>query len=233
MASWRCLARRWPMKIMPCAPATRRWRMQDAMTPLWRRGAAPHGVPVHIRVGLNSGEVVVRAIGSDLHMDYTAVGQTTHLAARMEQMATPGSVLTDGRDPAAGRRVRPGQRAGPRRRSRGWRTLWRCLSSSAPAPPGRACRRLRPVGSPVSSGGRRSSRPCARPWSGPAPAMARSWRSLASPGWASPAWSTSSPAPITRRAGSCSRAARSPMARPPRTSPSATCSSLLPDRGPR
>jgi class 3 adenylate cyclase len=51
------------------------------------------GVPIHIRVGLNAGEVVVRAIGSDLHMDYTAVGQTTHLAARMEQMAMPGSIL--------------------------------------------------------------------------------------------------------------------------------------------
>jgi hypothetical protein len=48
---------------------------------------------VQIRVGLNTGEVVVRAIGSDLHMDYTAVGQTTHLAARMEQMALPGSIL--------------------------------------------------------------------------------------------------------------------------------------------
>jgi predicted ATPase len=42
---------------------------------------------------LNSGEVVVRSIGSDLKMDYTAVGQTTHLAARMEQMAMPGSIL--------------------------------------------------------------------------------------------------------------------------------------------
>ena len=52
-----------------------------------------HGVPVQMRVGLNAGEVVVRAIGSDLHMDYTAVGQTTHLAARMEQMAMPGSIL--------------------------------------------------------------------------------------------------------------------------------------------
>jgi class 3 adenylate cyclase/tetratricopeptide (TPR) repeat protein len=51
------------------------------------------GVPLHIRVGLNSGEVVVRSIGSDLHMDYTAVGQTTHLAARMEQMAMPGTIL--------------------------------------------------------------------------------------------------------------------------------------------
>ncbi|MDM0108048.1 AAA family ATPase [Variovorax sp. J22R24] len=44
--------------------------------------------PVEIRVGVNSGEVVVRSISSDLHMDYTAVGQTTHLAARMEQMAS-------------------------------------------------------------------------------------------------------------------------------------------------
>jgi predicted ATPase len=35
--------------------------------------------------------VVVRAIGNDLHMDYSAVGETTHLAARMEQLATPGS----------------------------------------------------------------------------------------------------------------------------------------------
>src|SRR5262245_8702375 len=51
------------------------------------------GVPVHIRVGLNSGEVVVRSIGSDLKMDYTAIGQTTHLAARMEQMAMPGTIL--------------------------------------------------------------------------------------------------------------------------------------------
>src|SRR5207248_9751539 len=54
------------------------------------------GVPVRIRVGLNSGEVVVRAIGSDLRMDYTAVGQTTHLAARMEQLADPGTILITG-----------------------------------------------------------------------------------------------------------------------------------------
>jgi class 3 adenylate cyclase len=54
---------------------------------VWRT----HGLAVHFRVGLNSGEVVVRAIGNDLHMDYSAVGQTTHLAARMEQLATPGS----------------------------------------------------------------------------------------------------------------------------------------------
>src|SRR5262249_53043983 len=54
------------------------------------------GTPVQKRVGLNSGGGVGRSIGSDLHMDYTAVGQTTHLAARMEQMAKPGSVLVTG-----------------------------------------------------------------------------------------------------------------------------------------
>jgi class 3 adenylate cyclase/tetratricopeptide (TPR) repeat protein len=52
-----------------------------------------YGIPLQIRVGVNSGDVVVRAIGSDLRMEYTAVGQTTHLAARMEQMATPGATL--------------------------------------------------------------------------------------------------------------------------------------------
>src|SRR5262247_1879462 len=51
------------------------------------------GFDAQIRVGINSGEVVVRSIGSDLHMDYTAVGQTTHLAARMEQLARPGTTL--------------------------------------------------------------------------------------------------------------------------------------------
>src|SRR5260370_11960850 len=52
-----------------------------------------NGVNLQIRVGLNSGEVVVAAIGSDLRMDYTAIGRTTHLAARMEQLANPGSIL--------------------------------------------------------------------------------------------------------------------------------------------
>src|SRR5215831_18072674 len=51
-----------------------------------------HGLAVHFRVGLNSGEVVVRGINNDLHMDYSAIGQTVHLAARMEQLATPGSI---------------------------------------------------------------------------------------------------------------------------------------------
>jgi class 3 adenylate cyclase len=67
--------------------------MQESVTRYGDALQRSQGVPIQIRVGLNSGEVVVRAIGSDLHMDYTAVGQTTHLAARMEQMALPGSIL--------------------------------------------------------------------------------------------------------------------------------------------
>jgi class 3 adenylate cyclase/tetratricopeptide (TPR) repeat protein len=50
--------------------------------------------PLKIRVGINSGEIVVCAISIDLDMEYTVVGETAHLAARMEQMARPGSILT-------------------------------------------------------------------------------------------------------------------------------------------
>ena len=68
-------------------------RMQESVAQYAEGIFRSQGVPIEIRVGLNSGDVVVRAIGSDLHMDYTAVGQTTYLAARMKQMATPGTIL--------------------------------------------------------------------------------------------------------------------------------------------
>ncbi len=68
-------------------------RMQEVVKRHAEGVRREHGVTIRIRVGLNSGEVVVRAIGSDLHMDYSAVGQTTHLAARMEQLADPGTTL--------------------------------------------------------------------------------------------------------------------------------------------
>src|SRR5712692_7625395 len=68
-------------------------RMQESVKKYADEVRRSHAALVKIRVGLNSGEVVVRAIGSDLHMDYTAVGQTTHLAARMEQLADPGAIV--------------------------------------------------------------------------------------------------------------------------------------------
>jgi class 3 adenylate cyclase len=68
-------------------------RMQESVKRYSEGVRRTEGIPVRIRVGLNSGEVVVRTIGSDLHMDYSALGQTTHLAGRMEQLAEPGTVL--------------------------------------------------------------------------------------------------------------------------------------------
>src|SRR5436309_5370685 len=68
-------------------------QMQESVKRYAAEVRRSHAAVVKIRVGLNSGEVVVRAIGSDLHMDYTAVGQTTHLGARMEQIADPGAIV--------------------------------------------------------------------------------------------------------------------------------------------
>src|SRR5437667_5482032 len=55
-----------------------------------------HGLGFSVRMGLNSGEVVVGKIGDDLRMDYTALGQSVGLAQRMEQMADPGKALLTG-----------------------------------------------------------------------------------------------------------------------------------------
>jgi class 3 adenylate cyclase/DNA-binding winged helix-turn-helix (wHTH) protein/tetratricopeptide (TPR) repeat protein len=67
--------------------------MQEALRRYGDEVHRTQGLAVQIRVGLNSGDVVVQAIGNDLSMNYSAVGQTVHLAARMEQLATPGSIL--------------------------------------------------------------------------------------------------------------------------------------------
>ena len=68
-------------------------RMQESVKRYAEDVRRTEGVPIQIRVGLNSGEVVVGSIGNDLKMDYTAIGQTVHLASRMEQMATPGTIM--------------------------------------------------------------------------------------------------------------------------------------------
>src|SRR5262245_2028712 len=65
--------------------------MQEAVKQ-YAKAVRSHGIEPQIRLGLNSGEVVVRAIGSELNMDYSAIGQTTHLAAQLEQEATPGTI---------------------------------------------------------------------------------------------------------------------------------------------
>src|SRR5271154_6780205 len=66
--------------------------MRSALREISEKTRRDFGVEVQVRTGLHSGEVVVRTIGNDLTMDYDAIGQTTHLASRMEQLALPGSI---------------------------------------------------------------------------------------------------------------------------------------------
>jgi class 3 adenylate cyclase/tetratricopeptide (TPR) repeat protein len=67
--------------------------MQEALHAVAKDVRARHGRDFHMRIGINSGLVVVGKIGDDLHMDYTAVGDTTNLANRLQQVASPGSIV--------------------------------------------------------------------------------------------------------------------------------------------
>ena len=78
-------------RIVPAAPSPP-LEMQRAITEYAADVQQQHGVAVRFRVGLNTGPVVVGKIGDDLSMDYTAIGDTANLAARMQQLAEPGSV---------------------------------------------------------------------------------------------------------------------------------------------
>jgi class 3 adenylate cyclase/tetratricopeptide (TPR) repeat protein len=53
----------------------------------------PQGVDLNVRMGINTGWVVVGGIGDQLRRDYTAIGDTTNLAARLQQLAEPGAIL--------------------------------------------------------------------------------------------------------------------------------------------
>jgi class 3 adenylate cyclase/tetratricopeptide (TPR) repeat protein len=67
--------------------------IQQAIQDYGRELRAQGGPALQMRIGINTGPVVVGRIGDDLRMDYTAVGDTTNLAARMQQIARPGSVV--------------------------------------------------------------------------------------------------------------------------------------------
>src|SRR5262245_50119809 len=69
-------------------------RMQEEMRHYSDQLRRAGGAPLQMRVGVNTGEVVVRSIRKDdLHTDYVPVGHSTNLAARMEQLANPGTIL--------------------------------------------------------------------------------------------------------------------------------------------
>ncbi len=67
--------------------------IQHELGPLRADVARVHGLELRVRVGINTGPVVVGAIGRDLRMDYTAVGDTTNLAARLLNVAAPGQIV--------------------------------------------------------------------------------------------------------------------------------------------
>ena len=70
--------------------------IQKAIAEYGARIEKEFGVEFKMRIGLNSGTVIVGSIGDDLRMDYTAVGDTTNLASRIENMARPGTSLVSG-----------------------------------------------------------------------------------------------------------------------------------------
>ena len=77
---------------------------------------------LQISIGLNSGEVVVRSISNDLNVDYSALGHTTHLAARMQELAGWGRDPADNRYFTGGRRIRRSQISRARASERGFST---------------------------------------------------------------------------------------------------------------
>ena len=189
--------------------------MQAAMQLYAEEVRRRHGVVLRIRVGLNAGEVVVRAIGNDLHMDYSAVGQTVHLAARMEQLAPPGSILLT----AAALRLVEGlvrvNALGPLP-VKGLSEpveVFELIGTSA------IRRRLQAAATRgLTRFVGRQTELAVKPWSGLVRGTARrpQWSAKAALG--SRAWSTSSFMPIIPATGWCSSAPLSPMARRRHTS---------------
>src|SRR5262250_3352591 len=67
--------------------------MQEEMRRYRRKLGQSEDVGLQIGIGLNSGEVVVRSISNDLNVDYSALGHTTHMAARMQELAARAAIL--------------------------------------------------------------------------------------------------------------------------------------------
>ena len=203
-------------RITPSGPVTRPSPCRPRCAAMREEVRRSHGLEMQARVGLNSGEVVVRAIGNDLHMDYSAVGQTTHLAARMEQLATPGSI----RLTAAALRLAEGlvqvNALGqfPVKGLPEPVEVFELVGASAlrgrlQASAARGLTRF--VGRQQELMALQQALERAGAGHGQVVAL------VGEAGWGSRGWSTSSSTPITHRGGWCSKVPRCPMARRRRT----------------
>jgi class 3 adenylate cyclase len=67
--------------------------IQRELAALSERLLADGGVALHARIGIHTGVVVAGTVGNELKMDYTATGDTTNLAARLQSLAKPGTIL--------------------------------------------------------------------------------------------------------------------------------------------
>jgi class 3 adenylate cyclase len=160
-------------------------RMQETVTRYGDEMQRSHGIPLQIRVGLNSGAVVVRAIRNDLPMDYSAIGQMTHLVARMEQLAAPGSIRLTAETLRLVEGMIQVHPLGPIR-VKGLPNPSRCSNWSAPGAPGRASTPWPPGGSLLSWGVTPNCRPSVMPSREQAPGAVNSWPSLGSLVWGNP-----------------------------------------------
>ncbi len=67
--------------------------MREALGPLAERLRAKHGIDLTLRIGINTGPVVVGPVGNDRKMDYSAIGDTTNMASRLQSLAPVGGIL--------------------------------------------------------------------------------------------------------------------------------------------
>ena len=198
--------------------------MQDAI-----RRYSDGGAPRAWHRGADPGRPPLGGGGGAGHRQRSAHGllrhRPDHASGRPHgTVGAPGEHPADGRDLAAGRGVCPGHplgsgaREGAGRPCGGVRAGRRRPGPHAPAGLGGA------GADPLrgAAGGARGPAPGLG--SRPRPGTAKWWPSSGTPGWAKPASSTSSPRPLARWAGSCWKAARPPMGRPPRICRSSTCS---------
>jgi class 3 adenylate cyclase/tetratricopeptide (TPR) repeat protein len=69
------------------------WEIQQALRAFNQRRDVRRGLDLTARIGVHTGPVVVGTVGNDLKMDYTAIGDTTNLASRLQSLAAPGTIL--------------------------------------------------------------------------------------------------------------------------------------------